>query len=199
MASEVKSKSGRYTYLYESVSYRNEDGQPRNRRKIIGKVDPRSGVKIYKPEYVERMRAQGTPIEISDGLPRYSADDIMNSTVMEFGLTYLLRELAGRSGLTAALASASPKYCKQIYALASHLVACGDPFMYCQEWLSEADNTEDVGDLSSQRISRILGDLSFAERESFYQEWCKERTESEYLALDITSVSSYSELIDDVE
>ena len=199
MASEVRCKSGNYTYLYESKSFRNEDGNPRNTRKIIGRIDPATGARVYKEEYVQRMLAQGTPVEIAGSIPSFSADDIKNSIVKEFGLTYLLRILAERSGLTAALAAASPKYCIQIYALACHLVACGDPFMYCQEWLSSADNIDNVGDMSSQRISKILGNLSFGEREAFFQEWCKKRSESEYLALDITSVSSYSELIDDVE
>jgi hypothetical protein len=199
MASEVKCKSGNYTYLYESISYRNEDGNPRNTRKIIGKIDPDSGAKIYKKEYIQRMIAQGTPVEIHDSILSFSADDIRNSTIKEFGLTYLLRVLAERSGMTAALSAASPKYCKQIYALASHLVACGDPFMHCQEWLSGADNIDNAGDLSSGKISKILKNLSFGEREAFFREWCRKRSESEYLALDITSVSSYSELIDDVE
>jgi transposase len=199
LASEVKCKSGNYTYLYESTSFRNEDGNPRNKRKIIGRIDPETGAKVYKPEYIKRMLTKGTPITIEGSIPIYSADAIKNSSVKEFGLTFLLRTLAERSGLTAALTAASPRYCKQIYAIASHLVACGDPFMYCQEWLAEADNIDDAGDLSAKKISRILGDLSFGEREAFFQEWCKRRLESEYLALDITSVSSYSELIDDVE
>ena len=199
MASEVKCKSGNYTYLYESISFRNEDGQPRNKREIIGRIDPIAGAKVYKPKYIKRMIDQGTPIQISDAQALYSVEDIKNSSVKEYGLTFLLRLLSERSGLAAALAVASPNYCKQIYAIASHMIACGDPFMYCQEWLADVDNIEDAGDLSSKKISRILRDISFAERESFYREWCKTRSESEYLALDITSVSSYSELIDDVE
>ena len=56
-----------------------------------------------------------------------------------------------------------------------------------------------MGDLSSQRISEILQNITFSEREDFYREWAKLRLEQEYLAIDITSTSSYSELIDDVE
>ena len=129
----------------------------------------------------------------------FTENDIKNSVVKEYGLAFLLRTLTERSGLKTAIETASPRYNKQIFAIASHLAACNDPFMYCQQWLSETDSTDDAGDLSSQRISEILSEISFAERESFYREWCKIRSESEYLALDVTSVSSYSELIDDVE
>jgi len=40
MSAIITSKSGNYTYLYESESYRDENGKVRNRRKIVGKVDP---------------------------------------------------------------------------------------------------------------------------------------------------------------
>ena len=55
MSSIVQVKVGKYTYLYESESYRNENGEPRNNRKIIGKVDPATGRYIFKQEYLERM------------------------------------------------------------------------------------------------------------------------------------------------
>jgi transposase len=199
MACEVQCKVGENIYLYESVSYRNGEGKPRNKRTPIGKIDPNTGAKVYKPEYIERMKAAGTPVTISETQAQFSVNDIRQSQVLDFGVTHLLKELAAQSGLAASLAAASPKHCGQIYALASHLVASGDPYMYCQEWLDAVGNMEGIGDLSSQRISEILGDISFEERESFYQEWCVHRADSEYLALDITSTSSYSELIDDVE
>lgn len=43
MSSIVRNKVGRYTYLCESESYRNEEGRPRNRRVLIGRIDPRTG------------------------------------------------------------------------------------------------------------------------------------------------------------
>ena len=56
-----------------------------------------------------------------------------------------------------------------------------------------------MGSLSSQRISELLAAVRPEEREGFFKSWCSYRSEQEYLALDITSISSYSELIDDVE
>ena len=82
--------------------------------------------------------------------------------------------------------------------LACYLVSSGDPFLYCESWIRETECLP-VGSMSSQRISELLSDLTNNEREAFYQAWCQLRSEQEYLALDITSISSYSELIDDVE
>jgi hypothetical protein len=43
MSSIVKQKVGNHIYMYESTSYRNKDGKPRNIRISIGKIDPRTG------------------------------------------------------------------------------------------------------------------------------------------------------------
>jgi transposase len=53
--------------------------------------------------------------------------------------------------------------------------------------------------MASQRISKLLAGITKEERDTFYHLWCSLRSELEYLALDITSTSSYSELIDSVE
>ena len=199
MACEVQCRGGNHIYIYESVSYRNEDGHPRNSRVLIGKIDPGSGEKIYKPEYIARMETAGTPVVISQKQLQFSIEDVKNSMVLEYGLTHVLGNIAEHSGLAASLETACPAHSDQIYALASHLVATGDPFMHCQDWLEGTANMENTGNLSSPRISELLAEISFEEREEFYRQWCAKLTEKEYLALDITSTSSYSTLIDDVE
>jgi transposase len=56
-----------------------------------------------------------------------------------------------------------------------------------------------VGDMSSQRISDLLHVIRAEDRGRFFKAWGRYRCEREYLALDITSVSSWSALIEDVE
>lgn len=82
--------------------------------------------------------------------------------------------------------------------LACYLIATGDPFLYCESWISDTECLP-VGNMSSQRISELLMAMRREERELFYQSWCTLRSEQEYLALELTSVSSYSQLIDEVE
>ena len=45
----------------------------------------------------------------------------------------------------------------------------------------------------------LLQELTHEKQEEFYRCWCDYRSEKEYLALDITSISSYSQNIDTVE
>ena len=199
MSSIVKQKVGNHTYLYESVSYRNEEGKPRNRRTTIGKLDPRTGNPIYKPEYLKRMADSGRIVELpqlSD--ETFSAEDIQQSSIQEIGAFHMYRELSARLGLLPVLKEAIPQHWEEIFTLAAYLVTSGDPFAYCEDWLSDTE-AFDVGKMTSQRISELMKAITPQERDRFYSLWCSLRSELEYLALDITSVSSYSEFIDSVE
>jgi transposase len=118
--------------------------------------------------------------------------------VVEVGAFHLYRSIADRCGLLKALQGSLPRYWKELFTLAAYLVTSGDPFLYCEDWLASTE-TFSVGRMSSQRISELLSAVTQADRDAFYGAWCKLRSESEYLALDITSVSSYSDFIGSVE
>jgi hypothetical protein len=198
VASIVRQNVGGNTYLYESVSYRNEEGKPRNHRITIGKIDKKTGLPIYKPEYIERMAAAGTPVESVEATPEFSVEDLRRSTILQTGLIHLLREIAGQIGLSDVLRQVFPHDHEQIFTLASFLFASGDPVSYCAEWMERSD-VGDLTPLASQRISEMLMRVPDRERQRFFSQWSTCRSDREYLALDITSVSSWSQLIDDVE
>lgn len=164
----------------------------------IGKVNMQTGEPIYKPEYLEHMITAGTPIDIPSTEQTYSVSEIKKSSIKEYGAFYLYDFIAKKYGLTDSLNKAIPKYWKEIFTLACFLVTSGEPFSYCENWV-QSTKSLDVGNMASQRISELLTVIKPEDRESFYQEWCNCRSEHEYLALDITSTSSYSSLIDDVE
>ena len=198
MSSIVKQKVGDKVYLYESVSYRNEQGEPRNKRTPVGKIDPITGQPKYKPEYLERMAAEGHPVETVQSSALFTVEDLLRSSVRDFGAFYLFQELAEQMGLLKVLQKAFPRCWEEIFNLAAYLISTGDPFVYCEDWLASTEAFA-VGPMTSQRISELLINITQAERDCFYQMWCSLRSEKEYLALDITSISSYSELIDSVE
>jgi transposase len=194
----IEQKVGKYTYMYECTAYRDPNGNPRNKREIIGKIDLKTRLPVYKPEYLERMREAGAPVEIPSTEKVFSLKEIQQSTVRDYGLFYLLRRLSDGIGLTESLAVSVPSYWQEIFMLACYLISSGDPFLYCEEWIKDTECLP-VGSMSSQRISELLAAIKPQEREGFYKSWCSYRSEQEYLALDITSTSSYSELVDDVE
>ena len=62
---EFIQRVGKYSYIYLVEAYRNEKGEPRQRRTPIGEIDPKTGKKNYKPWYLEQLRAVGHPREMS--------------------------------------------------------------------------------------------------------------------------------------
>ena len=189
---------GKHRYVFEGQSYRDANGKARNRRIAIGKIDSATGHRVYKPEYLARMQAEGNPVVQSSSVNQFSVDDVRESRIKEYGLFYLLQEISVRSGLLDALRGAIPGLWQEIFTLACHLVSTGNPFMHCSDWV-QGTQTLPVGSMSSQRISEITAAITVSMRDHFFALWCARRAEEEYLALDITSSSSYSELIDDVE
>jgi transposase len=79
------------------------------------------------------------------------------------------------------------------------LVSQNDPYFYCEEWI--ANNLENIGPdrLTAQKISILLQKINDSHRNNFLSKWLQFRSEDEYLALDVTSISSFSNLIEDVE
>jgi transposase len=128
----------------------------------------------------------------------YSEDDIKNSTIRDFGAFYLLESIAAEIGLLDVLKVSLPAIWEKVITLAFYMVSTGEPAMYCEDWIQRSECIP-CGSMSSQNISELLSAISNEERLTFYEKWGELRSELEYMALDITSISSYSEFIGDVE
>jgi transposase len=70
--------------------------------------------------------------------------------------------------------------------------------MYCVDWVEENNIISNVN-MSSQRISELFSQITHPLKNLFYKKWIKIASEDEFLALDITSISSYSKNIDECE
>jgi transposase len=196
MTNIIKYKTGKITYLYESTSYRNHEGKPRNLRKCVGRIDPKTGQEIFNPEYIERVL--GTEKEPNlKKLKIYTPEEVINSCNKEYGVYYLLTNIANSIGLSEALLAAIPDDSERILTLANFMVATGEAPIYCEDWLKKTEGINPA-ELSSQNISELLLSITDSERYLFYEKWANNRKEHELFALDITSVSSYSELIGDI-
>jgi transposase len=194
MTSIVKCKSGKFTYLYESTSYRDENGKPRNNRKCIGRIDPETGEEKYNLDYLERQWTKNNQLLLSDQ-KFYSDNDLKNLVCKEYGVNYLMDNIVNSIGLTETLKRSLPETWEHVLTLAEYMVATGEPAMYCKYWLRKCEGFNS-NELTSQKISNLLMAISYEERQNFYDNWAKKRLENELFALDITSISSYSELVE---
>ena len=116
----------------------------------------------------------------------------------KFGLTFLFNNIANSTNLINVLKSSIPKYWEQILNLSYYIVAEHKSMMYCDYWIDENGISSSYS-YSSQGISKLFDQLTATNRNKFYQKWLKISRENEYLALDITSISSYSKNIELVE
>lgn len=201
MSSITKQHVGKYTYLYESTSYRDKQGRPRNHKTRIGKIDSKTGATVYTAEYLSRMAAAGTPIQQEAVTPLPEVQLVANvlNTSRRYGSHLLFRNLANSIGLLDTLKEALPKTFREIFALACFLVETQEPLAYFEEWLNQTEVLPLTPRLSSQRISDLLESITQYQRDNFYENWVEHTSEDQYVALDITSISSYSQLIQGCE
>lgn len=191
MASITKQRIGKYTYLYESTSYRDEQGRPRNKKVKIGKIDPYTGETVYTPEYAVKLGIDQTEVAPQKPPGTESIKEILDQ-VKDYGVFWFLLQIAQKIGLLKVLQTAFPSMWKEIFTLSCYLIVSDKPVMYCDDWLFE-NEWFDVGSMSSQRVSDLLCVFDEADRNEFYRGWYQFIKEREYIALDTTSISSYSE------
>ncbi|MBO4296358.1 MAG: IS1634 family transposase [Desulfovibrio sp.] len=199
---------GKHTYLYESTSYRDELGRPRNKKVRIGKLDLETGEPIYDPEYLARKDSAGNTDFTSQkdesncgklsGQQKELIHEALDST-KSYGVYYLFNELSKEVNLIETIKKSFPSLYKEIFTLACFLIESQDPCMYCGQWITQHYTMQGVSSMDSQRISNLLSEMTMSERDRFYDNWNKNINNSDFVALDITSISSYSELIEGVD
>jgi transposase len=121
-----------------------------------------------------------------------------NISIKTYGSQILLEHISNSTGLTDIIKHIFPSNWKDILTLSFYICTQDKPLMYCENWLENMDGLIPSSRLTSQRISDILSDIKVSDRYNFYKSWANFRQEQEYIAFDITSISSYSEKILDV-
>jgi hypothetical protein len=152
-----------------------------------------------KPEQTFSQKSENsTEKEITDKvLPKiFDVLDVKRSTRTRFGAFYLYQHIAEEIGLLPILMEIFPGDWKKLFTLASYLVTTGEPMSHCERWLEKIEAFPVC--LTSSTISKFMTSLDFNDICKFYERWIDIRKEHDYLALDISSVSSYSQLIPDV-
>lgn len=190
---EQLNKSNGVTYIYEARSVWNPAKQRSEQKRVyIGKKDPDTGELIPNKTYYE-LYGDNTSDGVEPSLPSKPVE-VLSSR--DYGNIALMQHAADDTGLTKVLKECFPKRWEDILACAMHCCSENEPLYLCKPW---AENSYGTTAPASQRIAELLVELDEDSRMAFYKKWAALRTEREYLALDITSISSWSELIAYVE
>lgn len=177
-----KNKNGT-TYVYYTLrSYRNEKGKPTSDEKSIGKLDPETGKLIPNRNYFELFP---------------SAKPEVKRSIHSAGLINVYQHLAKELGLQHLLDKHFPKDGVHLLNLAGYMLEMGNVMMDFDYWVDKSTLDAQMS-LSSQRISELFSRITHEARLSFLDEWCHTAKEDEYIAYDVTSISSYSEQINEL-
>ena len=181
----VKARKGEHTYIQYTVrSYRNSKGKPTSERVCIGKLDPETNMLIPNARYYELFEKR-LPIS----MPEY---------VRKCGSYLTVKGLAKSLGLYALLKKHFPENAEEILTVAHYMLQEGNIMYYLPDWQEESLSF--CGEaLNGSRISRLLASLDGKRRLEFFNDWMKKKHTGEFLAYDVTSVSSYSKGIESLE
>ena len=173
-----KNKTSGITYVYENTSTWNRDiKRCDTKRKCIGKLDPASGDII------------------PTGKRGLGNGDTAYAYVKCVGNSLILDKIADELSLTHTLKAAFPCEWDNILTCAYYLISEGKALSHVETWSEQHAHPHGEA-IPSQRVSELLKALTRSKQMEFFTRWVKIRAKagrSEYFALDITSVSSYSE------
>jgi len=177
MSYQIEQKIGTSTYVYQVESYWDkEKKQARQKRKYLGKKDPDSGKIINKSEQ--------QAIKM----------------VYDFGSAYLVQEVIKHCGIRENIESIFASHSSLIIKLIIFDVIESEPLYLFQSWHEGVYGIKQAK-TSSQYISDFtvkVGEMEY-QRELFIQKWVKYQKDDQGIFFDITSFSSYSNMIDIVE
>ena len=169
----LKNKKNGVTYVYENVSVWNKEKQRCDcKRTCIGKLDPQTGDFISNKAKIEKRRT----FEVRS----IGCTLLFDSIVHNIGLLKPLRDVFGGDA-------------DKILTCAYQQLCSKKPLAYVEYW--QRTNIAPTGDiLTSQKVSELLPTIDEGKQFDFFKRWINnQQKENVYLALDITSVSSYSE------
>lgn len=177
-------KMGDKTYVYYATAvYRNAKGQPTCDRSSIGRLDEETGMLIPNRNYYEIYLKQPQPP--TGAIFHYGVYHVFSSIVKEFGISSLLKKYF-------------PGKEDEILTAAQYMLSEGNVMAYIEDY-TEDHETFSHGIVSDKRISELFSSLREEDILLFLREWMGKRKKGEYIAYDVTSVSTYSGEISEAE
>lgn len=195
IVTQTDKKTG-ITYAYETTYYWDkEKQQSRSKRTCVGKVDPATG-DIIPTRGRAKKRDPKTPkiLPAKTGPKPFTA-----SRRLYFGATYLLESFADEIGLTSDLKSCFPDTYKKLLSVAFFLILeDNNPLYRFEKW--NLTHKHPYGqDIASPRSSELFSGITDDQITRFLRLQAKRRVEDEYWAYDSSSISSYSETLNQVQ
>jgi hypothetical protein len=176
-------KGEKYVYKYTRY-YRNQDGKPLNQSKMIGKVDIESGKMIPNDNYYAMY----------DVMP-----DISDLGVWGYGYVYLVQKCCKDMGLLGCLETIFGGQADEIVAVAAFMISEGNAVDGIDDWQEKNLIQGLRKKLTFQSCVKLFESISPQKRHSFFKQWVSAALKDETVCYEVTSVSSHSKTITNVE
>ena len=180
----AREKIGKSTYIYlKTRYYRNSDKKSRTDRTAIGKLNPETDKLIPNENYFKVYH-----------LPFPGAPDFVRNV----GLYNLVKIIAENTGLFKLLKKNFPNHYSDILTAAHYFLCDNKAMVYLNDWLDEnVSYRKDA--FHSTQVSDFLRELGELNKSVFFRDWLKEQNTNEYIAYDVSSISTYSKSIENAE
>lgn len=172
-------------YIYKYVKYyRNAAGEPRNKAKAIGKLDPASGRMIPNRNYFELFHVEPSLPDVD---------------IWDYGYSYLVVKVCRDIGLLTCLSRVFGERAMDIIVMAAYMIREGNAMDGLDDWQQRNYFPGYDRLLTSQASSRIFTSLTRAKQNEFFAYWVKETLGDGSVCYDVTSISSYAQAMPAVE
>ena len=179
----LKKISGKTYVYYVTATYRNEKGQPTCDRSSIGRLDEETGKLIPNRNYYEIYLKQPMPV---------------TKAVKEHGVADVFEKVTKKLGVTKSVEQYFPENSKEMLTAAQYMLSEGNVMYYLDDY-TETHKTAENGRMNGEKCSEMFNSLREEDIQLFFRDWMKHKKQTEYLAYDVTSISSYSENIRELE
>ena len=178
-------KNGTNYIQYTVRAYRNAKGKPTSARIVIGKLDEESGMLIPNRNYYEYFHKEMPPKlpEIVRSAGTYTA---FRGVAKKLGLEKTVREVFGEDKA------------RNMLTVAHYMLCEGNVMYYLPDFMDETLSYAKEA-LSGADISRLFSSVTPTERSVFFNNWMRKKHSDEYIAYDVTSISSYGVGTDSLE
>lgn len=179
-----KQNNSTYVYYYTSF-FRDENGKPKNTSALIGKLDDESGKLMPNDKYFTFFDEEKKVEDLSLYQIGYTA--LVDSAIKQLELDSILSNAFGNN-----IAS-------DLLLAASYSIRYGSVMSYIDNFLERNYIFKGCSNLTSQRISELFASININDKYHFFREWISKNTSDDYIAYDVSSISTYSNGIIEAE
>lgn len=180
----VKRRMGDKVYVYYATAvYRNKKGQPTSDRVSIGRYDEESGMLIPNRNYYEVYLKTDQPI---------------TKAIFDYGVYYAFAGIVKKLGIEKELKRFFPENWEEILTISQYMLSEGNVMAYIEDYC-ETHRTYCNAPISDAKCSKVFAEIRNEDIMLFLRSWMQKKKSGEYVAYDVTSISSYGKNTGELE